>query len=164
MDRSEVIPEASATTTAPMAMDITQSSHEQPTEPHFIAQDMTKGGQLGPTPDIVIKEATKVQEPSLAMTAVVGPSNNVHMVDISEEEIVDYEGSSGEKPAKLSSVDDDAWDSTVDIPPKHDTSKFSYLSVEDLKVINPLEVDTPSRGVESNITLLVVWEARHRFL
>lgn len=90
------------------------------------------------------------------MATMASPSDNVHMVDISEEEVVDYEGSSGEELAKLSFEDDDAWDSVADAPPEHDMSKFSYLSTEDLKVINALEVDTPSRGVDDNTTLLLV--------
>lgn len=53
----------------------------------------------------------------------------------------------------LFSGDDGVWDSTADTPLKRDTSKFSCLSVEDLKAINPLDSDTPSPEVEGNTTL-----------
>lgn len=97
---------------------------------------------MGPTSDVVVEEAAKVQEPPPAMATVADSSDNIHIVDIHEEEVIDYEGSGREELAKLSSEDDDAWDSAVDTSLKHDTSKFSYLSAEDLKVINVQETDT----------------------
>lgn len=48
------------------------------------------------------------------MTTMASPSVNIHMVDILEEELVDYEGSGGEELMKLSSEDDDAWDPAAD--------------------------------------------------
>lgn len=125
--RSKAIPKRSATTTAPETMETIEPSHKQPVKTLTDAQNMTRGGQLGPTSNVTIKEVTKAQEPPPAMSTVASPLDNVYMVDVLENEVVDYEGFGGEEPTKLSSEDDDAWDLATDTALAQDSSKFSYL-------------------------------------
>lgn len=114
------------------------------------------------TSDIAAEVAAKVSKPPFEAVTMAGPSDDAHMADVHEEEVVYYEGSTGEEPTKLSSDVDDSWDFAADTSLKFDTSKFSHLTVEDLKAINALDVDTPSQ-VEGNATLLLVYMTRYGF-
>lgn len=134
--------------------------HKHQAETLTDALDTIEDIHLAPTFDVAIEEVAEVQEPTPKVATTPGPLDDVHMADVPEEETIDYEGSVGKEPAKLSSDDDDAWDSTAYTPSKHDTGKFSRLSAEDLKAINALDVHTPSREVKGNTTLLLVCVAR----
>lgn len=116
--RLEAIPEASVTTTDFEMLETTEPSQDQQAELLTDAQDTIKGIGLPLTFDIAFEVAVKVPEPPLVAVAMAGTSDDAHMDGVHDEEAVDYEGSAGEEPTKLSSDIDDAWDSAVDTSSK----------------------------------------------
>lgn len=118
---------------------------------------------MGASSDVVVEVAAGVPEPPLQTATKAGPLDDAHMADVHEEEAMDYKGSTGEEPTVLSFDDEYAWDLTANTPAKHDTSKFTRLSVEDLKTINALDADNPSREIEGNATWLLFCVTRYKF-
>lgn len=136
---SEVVPERFTT---PMEL-----SHEQLVKAFARAQDVTRSGKFGSISNVVVGITARIPEPLLKVAYEADPLNSVPVADVHEEKAVDYEGSTGEEPTVLSFRYNGLWDHATDTPSKRDMRKFSYLLTKDLKAINSLDCDIPSRKV-----------------
>lgn len=111
--------------------------------------------------DVFAEVAAEAQGSHPTISTIIGLSDDVHIPDIFEKEAFSYDGSTGEEQAVLSYDEDDWWGSIVETHLKPDKSKFSQLSIEDLKAIDNLQSETPSREVQGSTVLLFILVAKY---